>query len=97
VLEASPAPALLEAPAQAAATLEDPQPVLPDRQADGPVISAGQLKLLCVVQRRSKVSDEAIHAWLHHQYGITSRKDVRQADLNDILAWLEERAALQAA
>jgi hypothetical protein len=97
-MEASPAPALLVAPPQAALPPEvDPQSALPDRQPDGPVITAGQLKVLCVMQRRSKVSDDQIHAWLRQQYAVTSRKDIRQTDLNDVLEWIEERGALEAA
>jgi hypothetical protein len=47
-----------------------------------------------MIQKRSNVSDDAIHAYLHHAFGITSRKDVRQDDLNTVIEWLEERKAI---
>jgi hypothetical protein len=47
-----------------------------------------------VIQRRSKVSDDAIHSYLKHSLGVVSRKDIKPSDLNDVLAWCEERGAL---
>jgi hypothetical protein len=67
---------------------------VPQRLSPGQTVTPAQVRLLATVQRRAHVSDDAIHAYLHTQYGITSRKEVRQGDLNDVLAWLEERGAM---
>jgi hypothetical protein len=71
-----------------------PVSVPPDQRPTGPVITPGQVRLLATIQRRANVSDDMIHAYLHATYDITSRKQIRQGDLNDVLAWLEERAAI---
>jgi hypothetical protein len=65
-------------------------------QPDTAIVTPAQVRMLATVQRRAKVSDDAIHAYLHTQYGITSRKELKQDDLNDVLAWIEERGAIAA-
>jgi hypothetical protein len=77
-----------------ALTAAAPLRTVPQGLSVGQTITPAQVRMLATVQRRAKVSDDAIHAYLHSQYGITSRKDVQQGDLNDVLAWLEERGAI---
>jgi hypothetical protein len=96
MVQASPAP-FLPAPAEDHATsltsTSAPEPPV-DPQPASSAITSGQLRLLVTIQKRSRVTDDQVHAHLQYSYGITSRKDVRQTDLNDVLQWLEERAAI---
>jgi hypothetical protein len=96
MVQASPAP-FLPAPAEDHATsLTSTSAASPpvDPQPASSAITSGQLRLLVTIQKRSRVTDDQVHAHLQYSYGITSRKDVRQTDLNDVLQWLEERAAI---
>jgi hypothetical protein len=63
-------------------------------QPEPQLVTPAQVRLVATVQRHHHISDDQIHAHLHAQYGITSRKAIRQGDLNDVLAWLEERGAM---
>jgi hypothetical protein len=106
VLEAPPSPALLTAPTtgqEPGQTVEEMPPaqvpvtLLPDRQpvSTGPIVTAGQVRLLATLQRRAGVTDEQIHSYLAEAYGITSRKEIRQGDLNAVLEWIDERRAMR--
>jgi hypothetical protein len=59
----------------------------------GRVVTKGQLDILILSQRRSKVSEGDFRRYLTETYHITDPKEIRQKDLNQILEWFEFRHA----
>jgi hypothetical protein len=57
------------------------------------VITKGQLEILLLSQRRSKVSDVDFKRYLGETYRVSELQEVKQKDLNRILEWLELRQA----
>jgi hypothetical protein len=57
------------------------------------VITKGQLEILLLSQRRSKVSDADFNRYLGETYRVSELQEVKQKDLNRILEWLELRQA----
>ena len=75
-----------------------PQPSFPTgvRQAqplasppNNRVITKGQLEILLLSQRRSRVSEAEFKQHLTETYHITEPKELKQKDLNALLEWLE--------
>lgn len=66
----------------------DPEP-LPGPAAR--VITKGQLDVLMLSQRKCKVTDEDFKRHLQSEYNISSRLNIKQKDLSEVLEWLENQ------
>jgi hypothetical protein len=65
------------------------QPQSSASAASNRVLTKGQLEILLLSQRRSKVSEAELKQYVAETYHVSELKDLKQKDLNTILEWLE--------
>src|SRR5262249_868873 len=53
------------------------------------VITKGQIEILLLSQRRSKISETELKHHVTETYHVTELKDLKQKDLNTLLEWIE--------
>lgn len=52
-------------------------------------ITKGQLDIILISQRKAQVSDLMFKTYLEENYQVSSRKQIKQKDMNAVLEWLE--------
>lgn len=93
-------PEMAEAMKSGTVAIQTPSPTTQARPApssssggNSRVITKGQLEILLLSQRRSKVPDADFKHYLVETYHVSELQEVKQKDLNRILEWLELRQA----